>query len=179
MSLPKPIELYYDIYESPVGPLVLIATDSGLAAILFTDEEADWQADLPARFCNAELQRDIHNVDLLATHRWLDRYFSGEVLAPEDFEGRIDAGGSEFQRQVWTELTTIPYGRTTHYGEIAQRVGDPRKSRAVGLANGQNPLPILWPCHRVIGKNGKLVGFGGGLWRKEKLLALEQGGRLF
>lgn len=179
MSLPEPQPLYYDIVDSPVGHLVLIATDVGLAAILFTDEERDWQEDLPSRFTNTELQRDIHNADLLAAQRWLDRYFAGEVLKSVDFDGRVDAGGSEFQQKVWFELTTIPYGRTTHYGEIAHRVGDPNKSRAVGMANGQNPLPILWPCHRVIGKNGKLTGFGGGLWRKEKLLALEQGGRLF
>jgi methylated-DNA-[protein]-cysteine S-methyltransferase len=179
MSQPDPIELYYEIVDSPVGQLVLIASTEGLTAILFTDEGRDWRKDVPARFRGAELQRDIHNADLLATHRWLDRYFEGETLGASDFDGRIDAGGSDFQRRVWTELTAIPYGRTTHYGEIAQRVGDPGSSRAVGMANGQNPLPILWPCHRVIGKSGKLTGFGGGLWRKEKLLALEQGGRLF
>ena len=179
MRQTEPIELFYDIVDSSVGKLVLIASIDGLAAILFTDEGRDWQQDIPSRFRNAELQRDIHNADLLATHRWLDRYFEGETLGADDFEGRIDAGGSDFQRKVWMELTTIPYGRTTHYGEIAQRVGDLKMSRAVGMANGQNPLPILWPCHRVIGKSGKLVGFGGGLWRKEKLLALEQGGRLF
>jgi len=177
--LPEPDLYFYELYASSVGELVLIATPDGLAAILFVDDERDWQQDLPAHFSNAELQRDLHNADLLATHRWLDRYFAGEAVSPTDFEGRLDPAGTQFQLQVWQELSRIPYGRTVSYGEIATRLGDAKRSRAVGLANGANPLPILVPCHRVIGASGKLVGFGGGLWRKQKLLTLEMGGSLF
>lgn len=175
------MNLHYDLFPSPIGDLVLVATENGLAAIVFTYEDRDWQSSLPKRFADPdlELQRDLAHPDLQAAARWLTRYFEGELLTADEFEGRLDAGGTAFQRSVWELLTTIPYGQTTSYGELAQQLGDPNRSRAVGLANGQNPLPILWPCHRVIGKNGSLVGFGGGLARKEKLLALEQGGRLF
>ncbi|MEE4364495.1 MAG: methylated-DNA--[protein]-cysteine S-methyltransferase, partial [Desulfotignum sp.] len=82
--------------------------------------------------------------------------------------------GTDFQRRVWQALTQIPYGTTISYGELARRIGNPKASRAVGMANAKNPIPIVIPCHRVIGKNGRLVGFGGGLDIKEKLLALEQ-----
>jgi methylated-DNA-[protein]-cysteine S-methyltransferase len=104
----------------------------------------------------------------------LEGYFGGRrrtftmPLAPE---------GTEFQRGVWRQLCTIPYGQTISYGELAARVGNPRASRAVGLANGQNPIAIIIPCHRVIGSSGKLTGYGGGLSLKERLLALERGQR--
>jgi methylated-DNA-[protein]-cysteine S-methyltransferase len=174
------MQLHYDVHHSPVGDLVLIATEAGLAAILFTFEQQDWQRALPSRFQqpHCELQRDVAHPDLQAAHEWLRRYFVGEALTAADFRGRLDAQGTEFQLAVWHELQRIPYGHTTSYGSIARRLGDANGSRAVGLANGQNPLPILWPCHRVIGKDGSLVGFGGGLARKEYLLGLEQGGQL-
>jgi methylated-DNA-[protein]-cysteine S-methyltransferase len=174
------LTLHYDLFHSPVGDLVLIATEQGLAAILFTFEQQDWHTELPSRFRqpDCELQRDLAHPDLQAAHEWLRRYFAGERLSPNAFAGRLDAQGSEFQLAVWRELADIPYGSTTSYGAIARSLGDAKRSRAVGLANGQNPLPILWPCHRVIGADGSLVGFGGGLARKQFLLGLEQGGQL-
>jgi methylated-DNA-[protein]-cysteine S-methyltransferase len=100
----------------------------------------------------------------------LKEYFAGKRA---DFDLPLAPEGTEFQRTVWRSLQDIPYGETISYGELAKRVGNPKASRAVGAANGQNPIPIVIPCHRVIGANGKLTGFGGGLPTKEKLLALE------
>ena len=101
----------------------------------------------------------------------LRAYFAKEL---ETFELTLAPEGTDFQQSVWNELCGIPYGETISYGELAKRVGNPKASRAVGAANGQNPIPIIIPCHRVIGSDGKLTGFGGGLPIKEKLLALEQ-----
>ena len=101
----------------------------------------------------------------------LRAYFAREL---ETFDLRLAPEGTPFQQSVWNELCGIPYGETISYGELAKRVGNPKASRAVGAANGQNPIPIIIPCHRVIGSDGKLTGFGGGLPIKEKLLALEQ-----
>ncbi len=98
-------------------------------------------------------------------------YFAGEL---ETFDLPLAPGGTPFQQRVWNELCKIPYGETISYGQLAQRIGNPNASRAVGLANGSNPIPIIIPCHRVIGSNGKLTGYGGGLPIKEKLLALER-----
>ncbi len=100
----------------------------------------------------------------------LREYFAGKRA---DFDLPLAPEGTEFQRSVWRNLQDIPYGETISYGELAKRVGNPKASRAVGAANGQNPIPIVIPCHRVIGANGKLTGFGGGLPTKEALLALE------
>ncbi len=103
--------------------------------------------------------------------RQLRAYFAGEL---ETFDLLLAPEGTPFQQRVWGELLKIPYGNTTSYGELAKRIGNPKASRAVGLANGSNPIPIVIPCHRVIGSNGKLTGYGGGLPIKEKLLALEK-----
>ncbi len=103
--------------------------------------------------------------------RQLRAYFAGELT---EFDVRLAPRGTEFQLNVWQHLCKIPYGETISYGELARRVGNPRASRAVGLANGSNPIPIIIPCHRVIGSKGNLTGYGGGLLIKEKLLALEQ-----
>ncbi len=102
----------------------------------------------------------------------LEAYFAGRLRA---FEVKLAPEGTPFQLGVWHKLLEIPFGRTLSYGELAAAVGKPRASRAVGLANGANPIPIIIPCHRVIGANGKLTGYGGGLAIKEKLLALERG----
>ena len=103
--------------------------------------------------------------------RQLRSYFAGEL---EQFDLPLAPDGTSFQQKVWSELCEIPYGETISYGELARRIGNPNASRAVGLANGSNPIPIIIPCHRVIGSNGKLTGYGGGLPIKEKLLALEK-----
>ena len=108
---------------------------------------------------------------LQETIRQLRSYFAGEL---EDFDLPLVPNGTPFQLAVWKQLCHIPYGATISYGELARRIGNPNASRAVGLANGSNPIPIVIPCHRVIGSNGKLTGYGGGLPIKEKLLALER-----
>jgi methylated-DNA-[protein]-cysteine S-methyltransferase len=108
---------------------------------------------------------------LRETVRQLRAYFAGEL---ETFELDLAPEGTPFQQKVWSELLNIPFGETISYGELARRIGNPNASRAVGLANGSNPIPIIIPCHRVIGSNGKLTGYGGGLPIKEKLLALEK-----
>lgn len=148
--------------ESPVGPLLIAASDTGLHVIEF---HAPRHA---AR--RSDTWREGRHELLDETTRQLGEYFTGRrrtfdlPLAPE---------GTEFQRRVWHTLATIPYGQTVSYAELAARVGRPSASRAVGAANGRNPLPIVLPCHRVIGADGSLTGFGGGLPTKRFLLELE------
>ncbi|MFZ0802729.1 MAG: methylated-DNA--[protein]-cysteine S-methyltransferase [Terriglobales bacterium] len=161
MTLTKAMMSYTQI-ESPVGPLLLVADDAGLREILFVNgrhqarPEASWKED------GAPLEKTISQ---------LHSYFAGER---EAFDLTLAPEGTQFQREVWRRLCEIPYGETISYGELARRIGNPQASRAVGLANGSNPIPIVIPCHRVIGSNGKLTGYGGGLPIKEKLLALER-----
>ncbi len=152
----------YTRLESPVGPLMLVAGDSGLRRIDFVNGRNSPQSD-PHWRENAEPLRE--------TIRQLRAYFAGEL---EAFDLKLAPEGTPFQLSVWDRLCEIPYGETISYGELARRIGNPNASRAVGLANGSNPIPIVIPCHRVIGSNGKLTGYGGGLPVKEKLLALER-----
>ncbi len=141
---------------------MLAAGQQGLQLISFPDgrhtrsPEPEWQEE------SKPLRETIHQ---------LKAYFAGEL---QDFTLPLDPQGTAFQLAVWKSLTEIPYGDTISYGELARRIGNPNASRAVGLANGSNPIPIVIPCHRVIGSNGKLTGYGGGLPTKEKLLALER-----
>ncbi len=152
----------YTRMESPVGPLLLVADDSGLRRIDFVNGRTPAAAD-PQWHDDAEPLRE--------TIRQLSAYFAGEL---EAFDLTLAPAGTPFQRTVWNRLCEIPYGETISYGELARRIGNPNAARAVGLANGSNPIPIVIPCHRVIGSNGKLTGYGGGLPIKEKLLALER-----
>jgi methylated-DNA-[protein]-cysteine S-methyltransferase len=152
----------YTRIESPVGPLLLAADDSGLRQILFVNGRHQAKPE-PGWKENRSRFKD--------TIRQLHAYFSGEL---EQFDLPLAPEGTSFQRTVWRRLCEIPYGETVSYGELARRIGNPNASRAVGLANGSNPIPIVIPCHRVIGSNGKLTGYGGGLPIKEKLLALER-----
>ena len=151
----------YTTIESPVGPLLLAGDDGGLRTVSFESSkraakvQPDWKED-KAPF--AEVIRQ------------LQAYFRGEL---KDFDLPLALEGTEFQVRVWRNLQAIPYGETISYGQLAQRIGNPRAVRAVGLANGCNPIPIIIPCHRVIGSDGSLTGFGGGLPNKKKLLALE------
>ncbi|MCG8636323.1 MAG: methylated-DNA--[protein]-cysteine S-methyltransferase [Desulfobacterales bacterium] len=151
----------YSYAESPIGKLLLYGGQC-LEGLMFPkgktrkDPEPDWVED-PDAFSRVKEQ--------------LDLYFQGK-LTRFDLEMRFS--GTDFQKQVWQALTRIPYGETISYGELAGRIGNPKASRAVGLANGKNPIPIIVPCHRVIGKNGKLTGFGGGLDVKAFLLDLEK-----
>jgi len=116
--------------------------------------------------------RDDDERVLAEARRQLDTYFAGNLSA---FDLPLDPAGTPFQVQVWQQLTRIPYGQTISYGELARRIENPSASRAVGLANGRNPIAVIVPCHRVIGADGSLTGFGGGLDRKRALLSLEQG----
>src|SRR5271170_7918851 len=152
----------YTRIESPVGPLLLAADDAGLRQILFVNErhsaqpESSWKED---------------RAPLAETIQQLQAYFAGEL---EHFDLQLAPEGTPFQLGVWRRLCDISFGETISYGELAGRIGNPKASRAVGLANGSNPIPIVIPCHRVIGSDGKLTGYGGGLPIKEKLLALER-----
>jgi methylated-DNA-[protein]-cysteine S-methyltransferase len=154
--------LSYTYLESPLEKLLLAGDPNGLKQILFS-------TDLRAANPDPEWQEDASALNEVA--RQLKAYFAGEL---ENFELSLSPQGTPFQQKVWSELQKIPYGETISYGELARRIGNPNASRAVGLANGSNPIPIVIPCHRVIGSNGKLTGYGGGLPIKEKLLALEK-----
>jgi methylated-DNA-[protein]-cysteine S-methyltransferase len=156
----------YSFLESPIGRLLLAADETGLQEISF---QASFQAKDGAAQPKAAW---IENASALKEPaRELRAYFAGEL---ENFTVPLSPQGTPFQQRVWSELLTIPYGETISYGELARRIGNPNASRAVGLANGSNPIPIIIPCHRVIGANGKLTGYGGGLPIKEKLIALER-----
>jgi len=152
----------YTMIESPIGPLLLVADDRGLRSIEFVNGKSTVRAD-PQWNANPEPLRE-------AIYQ-LRAYFAGKL---EAFDLPLTPAGTPFQLTVWKRLCEIPYGETISYGELARRIGNPNASRAVGLANGSNPIPIVIPCHRVIGSNGKLTGYGGGLPIKEKLLALER-----
>ncbi len=155
----------YKAMKSPVGTLKLVGNEAGLAAIL-------WEADDPRRVrLSVEAEDGTHPV-LLETERQLNEYFGGKR---KSFSLDLVFAGTEFQRSVWRALLTIPFGETRTYGQIAKQVGNARAVRAVGAANGKNPIAIVTPCHRVIGSTGKLTGFAGGLEAKARLLALESG----
>lgn len=150
---------------SLVGELKLVANGSRLAAIL-------WENDLPNRVRLGPMTEAPDNPVLLKTARQLEEYFAGTRNC---FELELDFVGTDFQKQVWAALLTIPFGETRTYSQIAQQIGKPTAVRAVGAANGRNPISIVAPCHRVIGASGKLTGFAGGLEAKERLLRLEGG----
>ena len=148
---------------SPVGELTLIASDKGLAAVL-------WEDDDPARVRLGPRVEDRDHPVLVETQRQLGDYFAGRR---EVFDLPLDFHGTAFQKRVWEQLLLIPFGETRSYGAIARALGQPTAMRAVGAANGRNPISIVAPCHRVIGSNGALTGFAGGLVAKQYLLALE------
>jgi methylated-DNA-[protein]-cysteine S-methyltransferase len=154
---------YSKVVASPVGPLKLVASEKGLAAIL-------WKNDSPRRVRLDNVVEDATNPILLETERQLGEYFAGHRKA---FDLQLDFAGTEFQRRVWAALLTIPFGETRSYAQIAKQIGSPEAVRAVGAANGRNPISIIAPCHRVIGSSGQLTGFAGGLETKARLLALE------
>jgi methylated-DNA-[protein]-cysteine S-methyltransferase len=150
--------------ETPVGRLELFSVDGKLVALGFGDEETPWR--IKTRFADCEW-READG----AAARALRRYLDGELDALDELE--VDPGGTPFQRAVWTALRRIPAGTTVSYGELARAVGKPRAVRAVGRANALNPIALVIPCHRVIGADGTLTGYAGGLPRKEWLLAHE------
>lgn len=154
-------QVYCTTFESPVGPLLLVGDAKALRRVSFESSkrsatpQPDWKQN---RAAFAEVIRQ------------LQAYFRGEL---KEFSLPLAMEGTDFQLRVWNELRAIPYGETISYAQLAGRIGNPKAVRAVGLANGSNPIPIIVPCHRVIGSDGSLTGFGGGLSTKKKLLELE------
>jgi methylated-DNA-[protein]-cysteine S-methyltransferase len=155
----------YVVVDSPIGPMTLVAQDETLVGVFMDD-----QRHLPPneRFGHPD---PGESVVLATARRQLEEYFAGERT---EFDLPLAPEGTPFQQRVWEALRAIPYGETVSYGELARRIGQPTASRAVGLANGKNPISIVVPCHRVIGSSGKLIGYGGGLERKQTLLELER-----
>jgi methylated-DNA-[protein]-cysteine S-methyltransferase len=150
--------------ESPVGKLKLVASDHGLVAVL-------WQNDNPRRVrLNESRENERHEI-LVKAERQLSEYFAGKR---NNFSVPLDMRGTRFQKDVWEALRSIPFGETKSYGQLAKQLGNPGATRAVGAANGRNPLSIIVPCHRVIGSDGQLTGFAGGLNTKAHLLKLEE-----
>lgn len=153
----------FKIIDSPVGQLTLVASGSKLAAIL-------WQNDKPGRVHLGPMRESPQDPVLQEAERQLQEYFAGTRTR---FDLELEFVGTDFQKNVWQALLDIPYGQTRSYAQIAAQVGRPKAVRAVGAANGRNPLSIVAPCHRVVGASGELTGYAGGLRAKEVLLALE------
>ncbi|KOV99519.1 cysteine methyltransferase [Streptomyces sp. NRRL B-1140] len=157
----------YTVTDSPYGPLTLVADDGVLCGLYMTDQ----------RHRPAQETFGTRDDTLFAeAQEQLKAYFAGDLT---EFTVPLRLNGTPFQRTVWDQLCRIPYGETRTYGELAGALGAPAASRAVGLANGRNPVGIIVPCHRVIGANGSLTGYGGGLERKQRLLDFERGAALF
>ena len=158
------MQLVYMYMDSPVGALKLVAHDHALVAVMWDNEDHK-------RVRLAELIENHQHPMLLRVKKQLEQYFAGQR---QQFDLPLDFQGTDFQQQVWQTLLTIPYGETRSYKEIAVQIGNEKAVRAVGAANGKNPISIIAPCHRVIGSSGALVGFAGGLDKKQILLSLEQ-----
>ena len=162
---PATSEIRYTHLETPLGTTLLAADERGLRLISFA---VGRRPERPRPDWHLDSRQDSQ--PFAETIRQLRAYFAGEL---RDFHLPLSLVGTDFQLLVWRTLCTIPYGETISYGQLATRIGNPKGARAVGLANGSNPIPIVVPCHRVIGSNGSLTGYGGGLEKKKALLALE------
>jgi len=156
---------YYDLYESPQGRMLLVANDAGLSGAYF-----DGQKYLPQ--VDPDWRRDARHAPLRQAKQELSEYFGGER---KRFETALAPEGTPFQQDVWKAISTVGFGETITYGELARRSGCPGSARAAGAATGRNPIGIIVPCHRIVGSNGSLTGYAGGLDRKRALLALEAG----
>jgi methylated-DNA-[protein]-cysteine S-methyltransferase len=156
---------YYDLYESPQGQMLLVADGEGLSGVWFAGQkyfprvEPDWR-------------RDARHAPLRQAERELTEYFGG---GRKRFESPLAPEGTAFQQSVWKAISTVGFGQTITYSELARRAGYPGSARAAGAATGRNPISIIVPCHRIVGSNGSLTGYAGGLDRKRALLALESG----
>lgn len=175
---------YYTLHPSPIGDLLLTSDGEALTGVYMEPHKLEGVAGLepseaaafvPAPDGGLESRPDWRREDapFRATRDRLDAYFTGKRITFDDLPLR--PSGTPFQRRVWRALRTIPYGETATYGEMARKIGRPKAVRAVGAANGRNPIPIIVPCHRVIGADGSLTGYGGGMDRKRRLLDLEAG----
>lgn len=160
--------IYSDRIETPIGTMVLLASDGVLLLLEFEDAADRVAREIRARFGDIHVQPTDDPFGLSTRVR---AFFAGDLTAIEGTE--TDGGGTDFQRRVWAELKRIPCGATISYGELARRLGDKNAMRAVGLANGRNPISIVVPCHRVIGADGSMTGYGGGVERKVWLLKHE------
>lgn len=167
MTRPHP-PLAHTTLDTPVGQLCLVGSDAGLRAVLWEDDHGRVPGTEPLP------PRDDDHPVLAEAARQIAEYFAGERT---DFDLPLDLVGTEFQVAAWRALADIPYGRTATYAQQADRIGRPTATRAVGAANGRNPVSIVLPCHRVVGADGSLTGFAGGLANKRLLLDLEQGRR--
>ena len=152
------MKTYKAYYKSPLGPIEISGMPDSILSVDFVEEMLPGDADLP--FC------------LKTCIKQIDEYFNGKR---KEFLLKLDPQGTIFQRTVWLQLEKIPFGAVVSYGEIASIIGKPTACRAVGSANGRNPIAIIIPCHRVVGSDGSLTGYGGGLWRKEWLIKHEKG----
>ena len=149
--------VYTTFYSSPIGFIEITGNENGIASLYFVDNKNKNSIEIHPSLKECVFQ--------------LDEYFNG---IRKEFVLKLDLKGTEFQKKVWKQLEKIPFGKTKSYLQISKQIGDSNATRAVGNANGSNPISILIPCHRVIGSNGKLTGYGGGLWRKEWLLNHEK-----
>ena len=152
------MDIYKTYYKSPIGPIEISGMQDSILSVDFVEDMLPGDTDLP--FC------------LKTCRKQIDEYFNGNR---KEFLLKLDPQGTKFQRMVWQQLEKIPYGAVVSYSEIASIIGKPKAFRAVGSANGRNPIAIIIPCHRVVGSDGSLTGYGGGLWRKEWLLKHEKG----
>jgi O-6-methylguanine DNA methyltransferase len=168
-----PMPLYRSTVDTPIGPMLALASEAALCALEFSspDRLSRLEARLDRWFAPYRIE-DRTNRIIDRAREWLGLYFGGASADPGELA--LDLRGRPFERQVWAALVAIPPGDTTTYGTVARRVGSTGASRAVGLANGANPIAIVVPCHRVIGSNGELTGYGGGLYRKRWLLDHER-----
>ncbi len=167
--MPDPQRYHFDRVESPIDGLVLVADDEGVLRMLSFDKgDERWRAEFARMYPGASL---MPRNDPFGHATTLQAYFDGDMAALTRIP--VAFGGTPFQNKVWRALQKIPVGTTTSYGALARKLGKPNAMRAVGLANGSNPIAIVVPCHRVIGSNGSLTGFGGGIPRKRWLLAHE------
>ena len=150
------MKIYIAYYQSPIGAVEIVETQDEIVALNFVDKPRSTDVELPAT-----LRKCVRQVD---------EYFNAER---RQFSVKLSLQGTDFQNMVWHQLLNVPYGKTVSYGEIATAIGNPAACRAVGAANGKNPISIIVPCHRIIGSDGTLTGYGGGLWRKQWLLKHE------
>jgi methylated-DNA-[protein]-cysteine S-methyltransferase len=157
--------IYFSTMESPIDELLLLSEGEALSCLHMIEGKQKMAID-------SAWKRDDKLPVFKSVREQLESYFAGKL---KEFNIPLQMQGTDFQIKVWNELCNIPYGTTINYGQLAQRIDNPNAQRAVGLANGRNPIAVIVPCHRVIGANGSLTGYGGGLFRKEILLNLEQG----